>query len=115
MTNRNPNEVLITRMLLEQLLSEGGPRLFSVSQGPAPAASIIGVEWRLNDGLPLVVLAYDRDVPEPLLKLEPGLEQKLAEKDSYIEQLERGLAEADRNNCGCLGYVGPRGEDGSPV
>ena len=52
----------------------------------------------------------------PGVSVEAGsVEAMLAEKDHYIEQLERGLAKAEHDQCGCLGYVGPRNEDGSPV
>ena len=63
------NEVLITPEVLEQLLSEGGIRNFSVEPGPAPEARIVAVRWDASRHYPLIALVYDRPVKEPVMRV----------------------------------------------
>lgn len=90
---RQPNDLLISVELMEQLLSKGGTRIFSVKQGPAPEAHIIGVRLDPNMGYPCVVLVYDRPIEEPILTAEYGLEQKLEDADA---DMQARFIEADR-------------------
>lgn len=58
--DRKPNELLVSRELLEQLFGAGKPRTWSVPRGPAPEARIIGVQLAGD----VIVLQYDRPIDE---------------------------------------------------
>jgi hypothetical protein len=63
--DRKPNEVLVAREVMEQLISEGGARCWRVERGPSAEARLINVRWAGD----WIVLEYDRPVEEPSLYL----------------------------------------------
>lgn len=79
------------------MLSEGGTRMLSVKPGPSPEARITGVRV---DFAPVhaVVLVFDRPVDEPLLRVERGIEERLAELEAEIAR----QAELIEKSCGCI-------------